>query len=151
MEPLKGKVLSISISEEKGMKKRNVRSARLIENFGLEKDAHAGDWERQVSLLPYESFKKLDKDLENLHPGDFAENITTQGIDLSSLKIGDRIRIGQEILLEVTQIGKECHEACTIKELVGDCIMPREGVFTKVVRGGLMEVGEEIIPPEKDY
>lgn len=151
MEPLKGKVLSISISEEKGTKKRNVRSARLIENFGLEKDAHAGDWERQVSLLPYESFQKLDKDLKNLKPGDFAENITTQGIDLSSLKIGDRIRIGQEILLEVTQIGKECHEACAIKELVGDCIMPREGVFTKVVRGGMVEVGEEIIPPEKNY
>jgi MOSC domain-containing protein YiiM len=148
--PLKGKVLSISVSEEKGTKKSNVPSARLIENFGLEKDAHAGDWERQVSLLPYESFKKLDEDLKNLKPGDFAENITTQGIDLSSLKIGDRIMIGKEILLEVTRIGKECHEACSIKELVGDCIMPREGVFTKVVRGGLIEVGEEIILGEKD-
>ncbi len=147
---LKGKVLSISVSEEKGTKKSNVQNVRLIENFGLEKDAHAGDWKRQVSLLPYESFRKLDKDLKNLKPGDFAENITTQGIDFSSLKIGDRIRIGKEILLEVSQIGKECHDACYIKELVGDCIMPREGVFAKVIKGGQVEVNEEIILTDKE-
>lgn len=143
-------MLSISLSEEKGTKKSNVQRARLIENFGLEKDAHAGDWERQISLLPYESFQKLDEDLKQLKPGDFAENITTQGIDFSSLKIGDRIRIGREILLEVSQIGKECHDACHIKEIVGDCIMPREGVFAKVVRGGQVEIGEEIILINKE-
>jgi len=141
---LKGKVLSISVSEEKGTKKTNVESARLIENFGLENDAHAGDENRQVSLLPFESFQKLGNAFENLKPGDFAENITTQGVDLSSVKVGDRIQIGKDIVLAVTQIGKECHHACSIKEHVGDCIMPREGIFARVIRGGLIEVGEEI-------
>ncbi len=150
MDPSRGKVLSISISEEKGTKKINVQSARLIENFGLEGDAHAGDWHRQVSLLPYESFRKLDKNLKNLKPGDFAENITTHGIDLSSLKTGDRLRIRKEIILEVTQIGKECHDSCSIKELVGDCIMPREGIFAKVIKGGHVKVDDEIILSRAD-
>ncbi len=141
----KGRVLSISVSEEKGTKKRNVPSARLIEDFGIESDAHAGNWHRQVSLLPFESFRKLDENLAHLKPGDFAENITTQGVDFSSVRVGDRIRIGNEIVLAVTQIGKECHEACSIKERVGDCIMPREGIFAKVLRGGLLQIGDEIV------
>ncbi len=123
----------------------------MVENFGLEKDAHAGDWHRQVSLLPFESFRKLENDVVNLKPGDFAENITTVGMDLSNLKIGDRMRIGEKIILQVTQIGKECHKACAIKELTGDCIMPREGIFATVIGGGLIKIGDDITASNSDF
>ncbi len=128
-----GKILSINISTRKGEKKTSVPSAVLKENFGIVGDAHAGDWHRQVSLLAAESVDKMRGKGVELHPGDFAENLTIEGIDLKNLKIGQRLRIGSEIILEITQIGKECHNGCAIKQQVGDCVMPREGVFA---RGG---------------
>jgi MOSC domain-containing protein YiiM len=140
----KGKVLSISLSERRGTRKTNVESARIIKDLGLERDAHAGDWHRQVSLLPFESFRKLEHALLKVKPGDFAENITTLGIDLSAVEVGGSLRIGKSIVLEVTQIGKECHNACSIREITGDCIMPKEGIFAKVIEGGLIRTGDEI-------
>lgn len=131
-----GRIISINISQRKGEKKTSVQSAILKENHGIVGDAHAGDWHRQVSLLAVESVDKMRGNGVELHPGDFAENLTVEGIDLKKLKIGQRLRIGQEIVLEITQIGKKCHNDCAIKQQVGDCVMPREGVFAKVIRGG---------------
>ncbi|KXG77731.1 Molybdopterin adenylyltransferase [Fervidicola ferrireducens] len=138
-----GRVVAVSISEKKGEKKQNVGKARLIENFGLEGDAHAGSWHRQVSLLAKESIEKMKKMGLAVGPGDFAENITTEGIDLARLPVGTRLEIG-DALLEVTQIGKECHSGCAIFKQVGQCIMPREGIFARVLRGGVVSEGDEI-------
>jgi MOSC domain-containing protein YiiM len=121
-----------------------VTSARVIKDFGLRHDAHAGDWHRQVSLLPFESFRKLENDVLDIKPGDFAENVTTTGIDLSAVEIGGTLRIGTKVILEITQIGKECHRACAIREVTGDCIMPREGIFARVIEGGRIANGDEI-------
>lgn len=141
----KGKVIAISISKKKGIPKTNVNSIKLIENFGLDGDAHAGNWHRQVSLLALESIEKMrSKGLPSLRPGAFAENITTQFLDLPEIKIGTRILIGNEAELEVTQIGKECHSKCAIFNTVGDCVMPREGIFAKVIRAGNITVSDEI-------
>lgn len=138
-----GRVVAVSISEKKGEKKQNVGKARLIEDFGLEGDAHAGSWHRQVSLLAKESIEKMKKMGLAVGPGDFAENITTEGIDLGRLPVGTRLEIG-DVLLEVTQIGKECHSGCAIFKQVGQCIMPREGIFARVLRGGVVSEGDEI-------
>ncbi|MFO7815392.1 MAG: MOSC domain-containing protein [Halanaerobiales bacterium] len=141
-----GKVKAVCISREKGTKKQNIKEAKLIENYGFEDDAHAGDWHRQVSLLGVESIDKMKKmgmDLE-LDFGDFAENITTEGIQLYSLPIGTILNIGGNIKLEVTQIGKECHHGCEILKQVGKCIMPEEGIFAKVLKGGIVKTGDEI-------
>ncbi|MDN5332160.1 MAG: molybdopterin adenylyltransferase [Tepidanaerobacteraceae bacterium] len=138
-----GRVVAVSISEKKGEKKQNVGKARLIEDFGLEGDAHAGSWHRQVSLLAKESIEKMKKMGLAVGPGDFAENITTEGIDLARLPVGTRLKIG-DALLEVTQIGKECHSGCAIFKQVGQCIMPREGIFARVLRGGVVSEGDEI-------
>lgn len=138
-----GKIHSISISQTKGVKKQNVIKAILIKNFGIENDAHAGT-ERQVSLLPFESFEKVKNDLPDIKPGDFAENITTLGLNFEKVNLGKIIFIGNEIELEITQIGKECRQSCHIKEAIGDCIMPREGIFAKVIRGGAIRIGDEI-------
>jgi len=143
-----GKLLSVNISKEKGEKKLPVRSA-LVTCKGLEGDAHAGDWHRQISLLASESIEKMSKvcgkrGVELAH-GDFAENLTVEGIDLLSLPIGQKISVGENVILEVTQIGKECHQGCAIREMVGDCVMPREGIFAKVIREGLIEEGNTII------
>ncbi len=132
-----GKVVALSVSKEKGIPKSNVTSAKLRVNHGIEGDAHAGDWHRQISFLAIESIDKMRKSgLPNLKPGDFAENITTEFIDLPHLAIGTKIKIGNEVQLEVTQIGKECHSRCAIYYTVGDCVMPREGIFAKVLNGG---------------
>ena len=140
-----GKVVAISISKKKGIPKTNVQSAKLIENFGIEGDVHAGNWHRQVSFLALESINKMrEKGLPNLRPGAFAENITTEFLELPDLEIGTRMKIGKEAELEITQIGKECHSKCAIFYKVGDCVMPREGIFAKVVRGGEIFVGDEI-------
>ena len=140
-----GKVVAISISKKKGIPKTNVKSAKLIENFGIEGDVHAGNWYRQVSFLALESINKMrEKGLPNLRPGAFAENITTEFLELPDLEIGTRMKIGKEAELEITQIGKECHSKCSIFYKVGDCVMPREGIFAKVVRGGEIFVGDEI-------
>ncbi|MGB9936057.1 MOSC domain-containing protein [Thermodesulfovibrio yellowstonii] len=142
---MSAKVVSINISETKGTTKEPVREALFIENYGIKEDAHAGShWHRQISLLGVESIQKMKEKGLNLDYGDFAENITTEGIDLSTLPVGTKLKIG-EIILEITQHGKKCHSKCEIFKIVGDCIMPREGVFAKVIKGGKIKVGDEII------
>jgi len=141
-----GRVVAVSISEKKGMRKTNVPFAVLVENFGIEGDAHASSkWHRQVSLLAIESIEKMRKMGLDVHPGNFAENITTEGVDLVSLPIGTRIKIGPSAEGEVSQIGKECHARCAIYEQAGDCVMPREGIFIKVLNGGRVEPGDEVV------
>ncbi|MFZ5947160.1 MAG: MOSC domain-containing protein [Stygiobacter sp.] len=140
-----GRIVAISISKKKGIPKTNVKSAKLIENFGIEGDIHAGNWHRQVSFLALESIDKMrEKGLPNLRPGAFAENITTEFLELPKLEIGTRMKIGKEAELEITQIGKECHSKCAIFIKVGDCVMPREGIFAKVIRGGEIFIEDEI-------
>ena len=145
-EVLKGRIKAISISKKKGIPKTNVPSARLIENFGIEGDAHAGNWHRQVSLLALESIEKMKAlGLNSLKPGIFAENLTTEFLNLPEIKIGTRIRIGQEAELEITQIGKECHTHCAIYLKAGDCIMPKEGIFARVIKPGEIFTGDEVL------
>lgn len=141
---MKGKVLSINISEKKGTPKTKINPGVLIEDFGFEGDAHAGKWHRQVSLLAKESIDK-SKGLptDGLCHGIFAENITTEGMELFTIPVGTKLKIG-ECVIEITQIGKECHEGCAIQKLVGKCVMPREGIFAKVIKGGKVFEGDEI-------
>lgn len=141
----KGKVLAVSISEKKGERKHNKGSALLKKDFGIVGDAHSGTKNRQVSLLASESIEKMRAKGLNVGPGDFAENITTKEIDLLSLKLGDKLRIGKGALLEVSQIGKVCHTRCSIYYQAGDCVMPREGIFVRVLKGGFIKPGDEII------
>ena len=139
-----GKIIAVCTSEKKGMRKKNIGTGIMKVNFGLEGDAHGGDWHRQISLLAMESIKKMqDKGLDVV-PGDFAENLTTEGIELPTLPIGTKLRIGDKGLGEVTQIGKECHTKCAIYYQAGDCVMPKEGIFIKVLEGGPVQVGDEI-------
>ena len=137
-------VLAVCISENKGERKKPVESVELRESHGIVGDAHAGDWHRQVSLLAQESIDKMRALGLDVNAGDFAENITTTGIDLVGLPIGSRLQIGQT-LLEVTQIGKECHTRCAIFYQAGDCVMPKEGIFTKVLQGGTIKNGDSIL------
>ncbi len=150
---MEGKVLSVCLSSEKGTKKREVDSARLIPDWGIEGDAHADHWHRQVSLLSVEEINKMKRLIPDLMPGDFAENIDTQGIDIDQIKIGNRIIIGDNIVLEVSQIGKECHSGCEIQTLTGECIMPKKGVFAKVLKGGLVKRNDnlkvQMLTPQK--
>ena len=139
-----GKILAVCISEHKGERKKNIGQGVLIENHGLEGDAHAGDWHRQVSLLAIESIKKMQEKGLDVGPGDFAENLTTEGIDLISLPIGTKLKIGEQAVGEVTQIGKECHSRCAIYYQAGDCVMPREGIFIRVLQGGPVKVNDSI-------
>ena len=143
----RGQVLAISISKKKGIPKTNLNSAKLVEDWGLDGDAHAGPWHRQVSLLANESIDRMRAKGLSLQPGEFAENITTKGVDLPALAIGRHLRIG-EVELEITQIGKECHRRCAIYHRAGDCVMPREGVFARVLRDGVVKPGSpiEILP-----
>jgi len=136
-------VVATCISEKKGERKTPVTEVTLLENHGIEGDAHAGDWHRQVSLLAAESIDKMRKLGLDVDSGDFAENITTSGIDLVSLPIGARLQVGKT-LLEITQIGKECHTRCAIYHQAGDCVMPKEGVFAKVITGGVVRPTDEI-------
>lgn len=142
---MKGKVIAVNISKEKGVSKNNVGKARLIEDLGLENDAHAAPGIRQVSLLAWESVEKMIAKGLNLKVGNFAENITTKGIPLETLPVGTVLSVGGEVVLEITQIGKKCHKGCAIMQQVGDCIMPREGIFARVIKGGFVEVGQDII------
>lgn len=145
MEKIYGKVLAVSISERKGEKKNNIDCGLFLENLGLENDAHAeADILRQVSLLARESIEKIKAKGLDVRYGDFAENITIEGIDLPSLPIGTRLKIGCRVLLEVSQIGKVCHNRCNIFHTVGDCVMPREGIFAKVLTGGKISVNDQI-------
>ncbi|MGB5995534.1 MAG: MOSC domain-containing protein [Candidatus Deferrimicrobiaceae bacterium] len=137
-------VVAVSISEDKGQKKNPVESVDLKENHGIVGDAHAGEWHRQVSLLAIESIEKMQRLGLAVDSGDFAENVTTRGIDLPSLPLGARLSLG-EALIEVTQIGKECHDRCAIYKMAGDCVMPREGIFAKVTRGGTVRPGDALV------
>ena len=139
------RILAVNISEKKKTPKITVPEGRLIEDFGIEGDAHAGKWHRQVSLLAKESIEKAKgMRTDGLCHGVFAENLTTEGIELHTLPVGTHLTVGEEAVLEITQIGKECHDGCAIRELVGQCIMPKEGVFARVVRGGIVRAGDEI-------
>jgi len=138
-----GRVMAVCISEKRGTQKINVSEAVLIENFGIENDAHAGDWHRQVSLLCYDRVEEFRARGADVSDGAFGENILVEGIDFKTLPVGTVFRCGDAVL-ELTQVGKQCHSHCEIYHKVGDCIMPREGVFTKVIRGGRISVGDEL-------
>ena len=138
-----GKVLAVCISEKKGTEKRNVGSAVFVEDWGLEGDAHAGKWHRQVSLLSNEKIEDFRARGAVVEDGAFGENLVVEGIDFAKLPVGTRFRCG-EVVLELTQIGKECHNGCAIFQKMGECIMPREGVFTRVLKGGKVSVGDEM-------
>ena len=137
------RVVSVNISEEKGTPKHPVESVTLKLRHGIVGDAHAGDWHRQLSLLAEESVDKMRSLLPELQPGVFAENINTRGLDLKSLPIGTRLRLG-ETVVEVTQIGKECHSDCAIKKATGKCVMPTDGIFAVVVKEGTVRKGDPI-------
>ena len=138
-----GKVLGICVSEKRGTQKKEVNEAVLKENWGIEGDAHAGDWHRQVSLLSFEKIEAFRERGADVDFGAFGENLIVEGYDLRRLPVGTRFRIG-EAVLELTQIGKECHSHCEIYKKMGDCIMPREGVFTEVVKGGRIRKGDAV-------
>ena len=146
----KGRVLAVNISEKKGTRKTNVNSCHVLKDFGLKDDAHGGPWHRQVSLLANESIQKMRAMGLNVGYGDFAENITTEGMDLVHLPIGTVLRIGKHVTLRVTQIGKECHERCAIYYQAGDCVMPKEGIFAEVLNEGEVKVGDEIVIEKND-
>lgn len=145
MKKMIGKILAVNISQKKGEKKNNIYCGLFLENLGLENDAHAQvDIIRQVSLLAKESIEKIRAKGLDVQYGDFAENLTTEGIDLPSLPIGAKLKVGKKVLLEVSQIGKVCHNRCNIFYTVGDCVMPREGIFAKVLVGGEIKINDEI-------
>lgn len=137
-------VVAVCISAEKGERKKPVETVELRENHGIVGDAHAGEWHRQVSLLATESIAKMRALGLDVDSGDFAENITTSGIDLVSLPVGTRLAVGDTVL-EVTQIGKECHTRCAIYHQAGDCVMPKEGIFARVIKGGVVSAGAPIV------
>ncbi|MDJ0622184.1 MAG: MOSC domain-containing protein [Desulfocapsaceae bacterium] len=139
-------VEAVCTSEKKGVVKKRQEKVELKEDWGIVTDAHAGDWHRQVSLLAGESIDLVKLSMPSLKNGAFAENIITRGIDLSNIKIGERLKIGEKVVLEITQIGKECHNnGCAIKKKTGDCIMPREGLFAKVIAGGRVQAGDIVV------
>lgn len=149
--PLLGQIVAVSVSDRKGEKKKNVSQGVLIENAGLDGDAHAGQWHRQISLLALESIDKIKARGLDVVPGDFAENITTSGFAVDELPVGTRLRLGTEALIEITQIGKVCHNRCNIFHQVGDCVMPREGVFARVLKGGTVRPGDAVAMAEGAY
>jgi len=138
-----GRIVAISISAKKGIPKSNVGEATLIEDWGIEGDAHAGPGHRQVSILAVESIDTMRAKGLDVNPGDFAENIATEGIAVASIEIGRKVALGTALIV-LTQIGKECHSRCAIFEQAGDCVMPREGVFGRVLRGGTIRVGDRV-------
>lgn len=139
----RGKVVSVNISASKGQKKKPTDCAIVRHGFGIIGDAHAGDWHRQISFLAEESIDRMRAKGLELNPGDFAENITTRGLVLFDLPLGSHIRIN-DVLMEVTQIGKECHDGCAIKKLSGECVMPKEGIFCRVLERGRICPGDKI-------
>ena len=141
-----GSVVSLNISAKKGVRKKPVGEVAVKADYGIEGDAHASsEWHRQVSLLALESIKKMQDMGLKVFPGDFAENITTEGIDLVSLPVGTKLEIGSEVIGEVSQIGKECHTRCAIYYQAGDCVMPKEGIFIKVLKGGKINTGDRVV------
>ena len=149
----KGQIKAISVSKQKGTQKANVPRAELQADFGIIGDAHAGNWHRQVSLLGLESINKMVSKGAKVSPGSFAENITTEGIATVALKVGSKLRLGNEVELTITQSGKRCHKNCEILKQLGDCIMPIEGIFAKVTKGGIINVGDtiEVIDDKSGY
>jgi MOSC domain-containing protein YiiM len=146
---MKGKIVAVCTSPEKGGRKKDVGQGVMVEGFGLEGDGHGGDWHRQVSLLAMESIASMQAKGLDVGPGDFAENLTTEGVELFTLPIGTRLQIGDQVMLEVSQIGKVCHTRCAIYYQAGDCVMPREGIFAVVLSGGSIKTGDEmlVLPP----
>ncbi len=139
-----GKIVAICISEKKGVQKKDIKRCKLIENHGLEGDAHAGSWHRQISLLSKEARLVMENKGAKLNDGDFGENLLTEGIDFANIKVGNKLRLGKDALVRITQIGKECHDRCNIYYQVGDCIMPREGIFAEVLKGGEIKIDDDI-------
>lgn len=139
-----GKVIAVCISEKRGTQKTNIKEANFIENFGIEKDAHAGDWHRQVSLLSYEKIDEFNKKGANVIDGAFGENLVVDGIKFTELPVGTKLQCN-DVILEMTQIGKECHSHCEIYKKMGECIMPTNGVFAKVIKGGKIKCGDEMM------
>ena len=144
-----GKVLAVCISEKKGPEKQNVGSARFIEDWGIENDSHAGKWHRQVSLLSHEKIEAFRARGAEVIDGAFGENLVVEGYDFRALPVGTKFRCN-DVVLELTQIGKECHSGCAIYQKMGECIMPREGVFTRVFPGGVISVGDELTIMEEE-
>ena len=142
---MRGELVSINISPKKGERKKPVSKVSVKTDFGIENDAHASSsWHRQVSLLSLESIQKMQRLGLDVKPGDFAENLTTKGINLLDLAIGTKVMIGHEVEAEVSQIGKTCHNRCAIYYQAGDCVMPKEGIFIKILKGGVLEKGDLI-------
>ncbi len=139
-----GKIVAICLSTKKGVQKKGVKQCELVEGHGLEGDAHAGPWHRQISLLSKEGRKAMEDKGAKLDAGDFGENLLTEGVDFSNINVGNELRLGSDVLVRVTQIGKVCHDKCNIYYQVGDCIMPREGIFAEVVKGGEIKIDDYI-------
>ena len=139
-----GTIVAVCVSKAKGERKKDITSCQLVENFGLAGDGHGGDWHRQVSLLAHESIDKMIAAGLDVGPGDFAENLTTRGIELFTLPVGSLLRLSSGAELEVTQIGKECHTRCDIYHQAGDCVMPKEGIFARVLKEGLVSNADKI-------
>ncbi len=142
-ETMKGEVVAVCISIEVGTRKKPVAEARVIEDFGIEGDAHARKWHRQISLLAEEDAQSMRDMGADIKPGDFAENLLIRGMAVSRIPVGTRIGVGTEVVLEVTQIGKACHSECEIARQVGTCVMPKKGIFAKVLKGGVVRPGDE--------
>lgn len=138
------RIVSLSVSRKKGVRKKQVDRVVIIPDHGIEGDAHAGEWHRQLSFLAAESIEKTRQAGLKVSFGDFAENIATQGIDWTAVPVGTRFRLGKSVLVEITQIGKKCHNPCAIYYHAGDCIMPKEGVFARVLQGGVLHAGDSI-------
>lgn len=139
-----GEILAVCISDKRGIQKKPVPVINCVKDHGIKEDAHAGDWHRQISLLADESAAIMREKGVSIGPGDFAENVLTRGIEVKTLPIGTRMRVGDSVVLEVTQIGKECHQHCAIYQAAGDCVMPREGIFAIVIEEGAIKAGDEI-------
>jgi len=144
VETTKGKIKAISISKKRGTRKHNIAAAELKVDFGILDDAHGGNWHRQVSLLAAESIEKMTARGASVAAGDFAENITTEGIDMSILSLGSKLKLGDAAEIEISQFGKKCHSQCEIFQQLGDCIMPRKGIFAKVTKPGQIKQGDAI-------
>jgi MOSC domain-containing protein YiiM len=146
MLAMPARIVAVCTSKKTGTPKKDVGEAVLRVDWGIEGDAHARNWHRQVSLLALESIEKMRALGLNVHPGSFAENLTTEGVDLLRLPIGSRVRLGEQVILEITQHGKVCHSHCAIYEAAGDCVMPREGIFARVIVGGTVRSGDTLAP-----
>lgn len=146
---MEGKVIAVCISEKKGTQKKNVHEAEFVEDWGIKNDAHAGKWHRQVSLLSHDKIEAFRARGAEVVDGAFGENLVVEGFDFAALPVGTRFRCN-DVVLEMTQIGKECHHGCEIFKKMGECIMPREGVFTRVLHGGVIREGDELVIEEGD-